>query len=104
MDGFRGGRANNGERFRFEELRQAGSNFEQRFHVLGDQKRLQKSERGVAETARNETGMLATGKGREREREREGEDLLVWIRERKRESCCSTECDIAGGRGNWRLR
>jgi len=36
VDGFRGNGANNGERFRSEEVRQAGANFDERFHVLGD--------------------------------------------------------------------
>lgn len=44
VDGFCGDGANNGQGFRSEEVRQAGSNFDQRFHVLGDQKRFEKSE------------------------------------------------------------
>jgi len=55
VDSFGGNGANNGERFRSEELRQAGANFDERFHILGDQKRFEKSDGCIAETAKNET-------------------------------------------------
>ena len=69
VNGFFSDGEDNGERFRSEELRQAGTGFDQRFHVLGDQKRFEESKRFVAETTRsNGIAMLAIERERERDK------------------------------------